>query len=84
MRTMSGLDGTTSRVVRSPAAADGGERQQRRLQRVKWQRGQGMVEYALILVLVALAVIAALTFLGGQISGVFHNITTILQQNGPH
>ena len=48
------------------------------------QRGQGMVEYALILVLVALAVIAALTFLGGQISGVFHNITTILQQNSPH
>ncbi len=50
----------------------------------KAQRGQGMVEYALILVLVALAVIAALTFLGGQISGVFHNITTILQQNSPH
>lgn len=48
------------------------------------QRGQGMVEYALILVLVALAVIAALTFLGGQISGVFHNITTVLQQNSPH
>lgn len=48
------------------------------------QRGQGMVEYALILVLVALAVIAALTFLGGQISGVFHNITTVLQQSSPH
>lgn len=45
------------------------------------QRGQGMVEYALILVLVALAVIAALTFLGGQISGVFHNITTVLTQS---
>lgn len=42
------------------------------------QRGQGMVEYALILVLVAVVVIAALTALGGQISGVFHTITTTI------
>lgn len=43
------------------------------------QRGQGMVEYALILVLVALAVITALTLLGTQISGVFSHINQTLQ-----
>lgn len=42
------------------------------------QRGQGMVEYALILVLVAVVVIVALTALGGQIQGVFHTITSTL------
>ena len=45
------------------------------------QRGQGMVEYALILVLVAVVVIVALTALGGQIAGVFHNITTTLSNS---
>lgn len=38
------------------------------------QEGQGLVEYALILVLVALVVIAALILLGGRISGVFDSI----------
>ncbi|MBO0709575.1 MAG: Flp family type IVb pilin [Candidatus Dormibacteraeota bacterium] len=38
-----------------------------------------MVEYALILVLVALAVITALTLLGTQISGVFSHINQTLQ-----
>ncbi|MBO0702605.1 MAG: Flp family type IVb pilin [Candidatus Dormibacteraeota bacterium] len=42
------------------------------------QRGQGMVEYALILVLVAVAVIAALTLLGHQIQSVFNNVTSTL------
>ncbi len=42
------------------------------------QRGQGMVEYALILVLVAVVVIVALTALGGQISSVFSHITSTL------
>jgi pilus assembly protein Flp/PilA len=42
------------------------------------QRGQGMVEYALILVLVAVVVIVALTALGGQIASVFSHITSTL------
>ena len=42
------------------------------------QRGQGMVEYALILVLVAVVVIVALTALGGQIAAVFSHITSTL------
>jgi pilus assembly protein Flp/PilA len=42
------------------------------------QRGQGMVEYALILVLVAVVVIVALTTLGNQIKGVFNHLANAL------
>lgn len=38
------------------------------------EKGQGLVEYALILVLVAIVVIAALTLLGPTISGIFTSI----------
>ena len=38
------------------------------------EKGQGLVEYALILVLVAIVVIAALTLLGPTISGIFTTI----------
>ena len=41
-------------------------------------RGQAMVEYALILVLIAVVVIAALLLLGGQIKAIFTNITGAL------
>lgn len=37
--------------------------------------GQGMVEYALILVLVSVVAIIALTAVGGQIKSVFNSIT---------
>jgi len=39
------------------------------------QSGQGMVEYALILALVALIVIVALIATGGQLINLFSNIT---------
>lgn len=39
------------------------------------EEGQGLVEYALILVLVALIVIAILMVLGPQIGNVFSRIT---------
>lgn len=39
------------------------------------EEGQGLVEYALILVLVAVVVIAILTVLGPQIGNVFSKIT---------
>jgi Flp pilus assembly pilin Flp len=42
------------------------------------QRGQGMSEYALILVLVAIAVILALTAVGKQIAAVFEKVKTAL------
>jgi pilus assembly protein Flp/PilA len=40
------------------------------------EEGQGLVEYALILVLVALIVIAILMVLGPQIGNVFSRITS--------
>ena len=40
--------------------------------------GQAMVEYALILVLIAVVAIAALLLLGGQIKAIFTNITGAL------
>jgi pilus assembly protein Flp/PilA len=42
------------------------------------EEGQGLVEYALILVLVAIVVIAILTLLGPQIGNVFSKINNAL------
>ncbi len=42
------------------------------------EKGQGLVEYALILVLVAIVVIAALMILGPIIGGVFSTINESL------
>jgi pilus assembly protein Flp/PilA len=41
-------------------------------------RGQGLVEYALIIALVAVVVIAALVLLGPAISSIFVNIGSTL------
>jgi pilus assembly protein Flp/PilA len=42
------------------------------------QRGQGMVEYALILVLVSIVVIVILLTMGNQIVNVFSNVVAAL------
>jgi pilus assembly protein Flp/PilA len=42
------------------------------------QSGQGMVEYALILVLVSIAVIVILVTMGNQIQNVFSNVVAAL------
>ena len=42
------------------------------------EKGQGLVEYALILVLVAIVVIAALMILGPVIGNAFSNINSSL------
>ena len=42
------------------------------------EEGQGLVEYALILVLIAIAVIVVLGLLGDQVSAVFEEITGAL------
>ena len=47
------------------------------------EKGQGLVEYALILVLVAIVVIAALLILGPIIGGVFSTINSSLVGVGP-
>ncbi|MBV9787660.1 MAG: Flp family type IVb pilin [Chloroflexi bacterium] len=42
------------------------------------EEGQGLVEYALILVLIAIVVIGVLTVLGGKVSSVFETISSSL------
>ncbi len=42
------------------------------------QRAQGMVEYALILVLVSIVVIVVLLTMGNQIANVFSNVVAAL------
>lgn len=42
------------------------------------EEGQGLAEYALILVLVAIVCVAALMFLGGSICNVLNNVATNL------
>jgi len=48
------------------------------------EEGQGMVEYALILVLVAIVVIAILMLLGPQIGNIFSRITSGLLAAGSY
>ena len=43
------------------------------------EEGQGLVEYALILVLIAIVVIGILTLLGRRVSTVFSNVNSGLQ-----
>ena len=43
------------------------------------EKGQGLVEYALILVLIAIVVIVALTLLGPQIGNIFSKISENLE-----
>ena len=43
------------------------------------ESGQGLVEYALILVLVAIVAIAILAVLGPQIGNIFSQITSVLE-----
>ena len=47
---------------------------------IRRERGQGMVEYALILVLIAVVVIAVLIVLGNQVQNVFCNISGAMGQ----
>jgi pilus assembly protein Flp/PilA len=50
---------------------------------IKEEEGQGMAEYGLILALVAIAVIAALIFLGGAIGGKINQVAENLEAAGP-
>ena len=46
------------------------------------EEGQGLAEYALIIVLVSIAVVVALTAVGGEINSTFNDIVTKLQFRG--
>jgi pilus assembly protein Flp/PilA len=48
----------------------------------KNEKGQGLVEYALILVLVSIVVIAALTILGPTIGNIFSSVNNSLVSTG--
>jgi pilus assembly protein Flp/PilA len=47
------------------------------------ERGQGMVEYALILVLISIVVIVILQVVGQQVNNVFSNVSNGLLVAGP-
>ena len=49
---------------------------------MKDEQGQGLVEYALILALIAVIAIIALLFLGGQISAIFSTLGNCLPNGG--
>jgi pilus assembly protein Flp/PilA len=49
--------------------------------RLHRQRGQGMVEYGLIIALVAIVLVAALTALNGGLQKVFNSITNTLNSS---
>ncbi|MFZ4664662.1 MAG: Flp family type IVb pilin [Caldilineaceae bacterium] len=46
------------------------------------EEGQGLAEYALIIVLVSIAVVVALTAVGDDIEAVFESISTELGKTG--
>ena len=46
------------------------------------ESGQGLVEYALIVVLIAVVAVAALQTLGGKVKGIFNDISTNLSTSG--
>ncbi|MBU1109342.1 MAG: Flp family type IVb pilin [Candidatus Riflebacteria bacterium] len=47
----------------------------------KNRRGQGLVEYALILVLVAVVIVAILTLMGPQIAEIFNSINEKIENS---
>jgi pilus assembly protein Flp/PilA len=61
-----------------PATEEVSEMTWRTLDRARKQHGQGMVEYALILVLVSIVVIVILLTMGNQIANVFSNVAVAL------
>jgi len=42
------------------------------------EKGQGLVEYAIIIALIAIVVIAVMTFLGKKVNNTFSQITSML------
>ena len=51
--------------------------------RLRREKGQGLVEYALILVLVSIVVIAIVALLGPVVGSLFSNVTTALPTVAP-
>ena len=50
---------------------------------LKSEKGQGMVEYGLIIALVSIAVIVAITALGGNLNNIFNTINNTMRDIQP-
>lgn len=50
---------------------------------IRGEKGQGMVEYGLIIALVAIVVIGALVLVGGNLTKHFNNIASQLNSTAP-
>jgi pilus assembly protein Flp/PilA len=61
-------DETPQKAVRASAAQP----------HARWQRGQGLVEYSLIILFVAIAVVAIVALLGPAIANIFSQIKPAL------
>jgi pilus assembly protein Flp/PilA len=61
-------------VVKRASKYDGKEQSVGLQQFMRDEDGQGLVEYALIIAVIAIAVILAMIFLRGQIENIFSNI----------
>lgn len=67
---------------RKPENISGGHNMELIRRFVSEEEGQGLVEYALIIGLIAIVAIVALTASGSSISGIFDNITGELEKAG--
>lgn len=68
--------GESPQPIRHTSASwEGGDHMLARFFHRKTQRGQGLVEYSLIIALVAIVVIAILVLMGPQIGQIFSTIT---------
>jgi pilus assembly protein Flp/PilA len=52
------------------------------LRSLKSEKGQGLIEYGLIIVLIVLVAIALLAVFGNRVNNVYSNINTTLQEQG--
>lgn len=55
------------------------ERKDQLLRTLKGEKGQGLVEYALILVLISIVVIVMLTGVGNSVNNTFSSVNSALQ-----
>src|SRR5689334_14929328 len=75
---MNNLDWRVAQLIRATRKANAVQRVRNMLTRASLACGQGLVEYALILVLIAIVAIGAVTQLGGRTSQVFSSIDCAL------
>ena len=73
-RSTACLDFGRSRCAGQTAQGAGSERGSNIIEFFRDDEGQGLVEYALIVAVIAIAVIVAMIFLRGQLQNIFSNV----------